>query len=288
MQKRLLSVLLVCVIIFLFSVPVMAHEKSEHDEDIEYVLFRNKDYKKTHPNSSNSKKIQAIEDATYLCVDQFNGKGIKELENLHNEKIPDIPKSIDEFDFKDNYTHRKHTHRGWNVNYDRSAHWDIRQRILRNTVDKVLFSEVKSVFSFLPWDSDGKKYKEQCESFCQLLYYIHIIGDHIAADKYNALYYTYHLTQLHDRDNPGIIPDLISCFEKLFKSQKNTYMYNQLKQELEMLMDKSDKIQSSTGGVNTEEKFAEYHKCAIDLLEVLSTYVPELLRKEDFFSKSFS
>ncbi|MCR4781746.1 MAG: hypothetical protein K5851_03210 [Lachnospiraceae bacterium] len=55
---------------------------------IEYVLFGDRDYKETHPNDK--AKIQAIEDATYLCVDQYNGNGKKELENLQNEKIPDM------------------------------------------------------------------------------------------------------------------------------------------------------------------------------------------------------
>lgn len=285
MQKKLLSFLFVCVIIFGFSNPSIAHDRIEHDEDIEYVLFGNKDYKSTHAESR--KKIQAIEDAVYLCVDQFNGMGAKELENLQKENIPGIPKSIEEFDFKDNYTHRKYTHRGWNVNYDSKAHWDIRQRILINTVDKELFSEVKSIFSLLPWDSAGKKYKKQCESFCQLLYYTHIIGDHIEADNYKALAYTAYLSELNDRDNPGVIPDLVACSESLFESQKNTFTYNEFIQELESLKDKSENIRSSVGGVNTEEKFIEYHQCAINLLDVLSVYVPKLLWKEEFFYRSF-
>jgi len=286
MQRRLIAFLILCLLIFLYAMPIMAHDRDGHDDDIEYVLFGNIDYKETHPNCRS--KIQAIEDATYLCVDQFNGSGSKELENLRKEKIPDIPKSISEFDFSGNYSHRDYTHRGWNFNYDDKAHWDMRQKILRNTVDKELFSDLKSVFSLLPWNSDAKKYKEQCESICELLYYVHILGDHIEADNFKALAYLDPLTRLNDRDNPGIIPDLISCFEKLFEAQKNTYTYNELKQELESLMDKSDKLTRSTGGVNTDEKFNDYHKCSEDLLEVLHAYVPRLLQKEEFFIKSFS
>ena len=280
------SVAFFLTVIFLITIPVMAHEREGHDEDIEYVLFGDRNYNNTHPGYRN--KIQAIEDATYLCVDQYNGNGKKELENLQKEKIPHIPKSIDEFDFKSNFAHRKYTHRGWNVIYDTESHWDIRRRILSNTVDKMLFSEVKSVFDILPWNSEAELYREQCEAFCELLYYIHIIGDHIEAEKYTALAYVDPLTELNDRDNPGIIPDLISCLETLFKSQKNTYTYKELKQELELLMDRSDKLVSSTGGVNTDEKFAEYHQCSEELLEVLAAYIPSLLQKEEFFSKSFA
>ena len=131
MQKRVISFLLAMVICFSFVVPAYAHERGEHDEDIEYVLFGNKDYKSTHPITAS--KIQAIEDAAYLCVDQFNGNGKEALENLNSEDIPGIPKSIEEFDFNSNYAHRNFTHRGWNVPYDEKAHWPIRQQILINT-----------------------------------------------------------------------------------------------------------------------------------------------------------
>lgn len=285
MQRRVLSFLLALALLAYLAIPVFAHEREEHDDDIEYVLFGDRDYKETHPNDS--RKIQAIEDATYLCVDQFNGNGKKELENLQNEKIPEIPKTIDEFDFKGNYAHRNFTHRGWNVNYDSSAHWDVRQKILRNTVDKELFSDVKTIFTWLPWNDEKKNYKEQCENFCVLLYYIHIIGDHIEADKYTGLAYVDPLTNLNDRENPGIIPDLIKCCDTLFKDQTNSYTYKEFRQELEALQVTSDKLTSSKGGVNTEEKFVEYHKCSEDLLELLSIYVPKLLKKEDFFAKAF-
>lgn len=285
MPKKILAFLLALVLLCLFSVPAIAHDRNGHDDDIEYVLFGDKDYKETHPAAR--KKIQAIEDATYLCVDQFNGNGKKELENLQNEKIPGIPKSIAEFDFNANYAHRNYTHRGWNVNYDSKSHWDIRQKILINTVDKELFSEAKPIFSWLPWNSDSTNLNAQCESFCELLYYIHIIGDHIEADKYTALAYVDPLTELNDRDNPGIIPDLIQCCDILFKDQSNTYTYKEFRQELEELRDRSDKLTSSKGGVNTEAKFEEYHRCAEDLLETLSAYIPKLLQKEVFFSNAF-
>ncbi len=277
--------MLACLMLVLLITPAYAHERDDHDDDIEYVLFGDRDYKETHPN--HRKTIQAIEDATYLCVDQFNGNGKTELENLQNEKIPDIPKSIDEFDFKGNYAHRRYTHRGWNVNYDSKSHWDVRQKILRNTVEKELFSGVKPILSWLPWASSDTNYKPQIENFCILLYYVHIIGDHIEAKKFDALAYVDPLTNLDDRDNPGIIPDLIKCCDILFKDQANSYTYKEFKQELEALRDKSDKLTSSKGGVNTEEKFTQYHKCAEELLELMSIYVPKLLEKEDFFSKSF-
>lgn len=46
-------------------------------------------------------------------------------------------------------------------------------------------------------------------------------------------------------------------------------------------------IDYSAGGVNTEEKFNENNACALELLETLNTYIPQLLKKERFFSNTF-
>ena len=57
--------------------------------------------------------------------------------------------------------------------------------------------------------------------------------------------------------------------------------------ELDNLKLKAEKLDSSTGGVNTPEKFAKYHQCAEDLLKTLSDYVPQLLKNEPFFANHF-
>lgn len=289
-----LSSFLVIVLCLSSASPVFAHDRKEHDEDLEYVLFGDEDYKSTHPLAAD--KIKALEDAEYLCVDQFNGSGKDALQNLQAEDIADIPDSIDDIDFKSNSAHRYYTHRGWNITYDKNldkAHWSVRKKILISTVDKELFSESKSVISKIPVLSaffaqeELKEDRQKCESLSVLIYYVHIIGDHNEAEKYTALANIDPLTSLNDRDNPGIIPDLIKNCSVLFEDQKNSYTYENFMQELEELESKSDKLTSSKGGVNTEAKFESYHKCADDLLEVLATYVPGMLKKEDFFKQSF-
>ena len=50
---------------------------------------------------------------------------------------------------------------------------------------------------------------------------------------------------------------------------------------------KSERIYESEGGVNTDQKFEDYNACAKELLNVLGEYVPELLKKEIFFSNTF-
>lgn len=39
---------------------------------------------------------------------------------------------------------------------------------------------------------------------------------------------------------------------------------------------------------SAEEQFPEYHQCALDLLETLAAYMPDLLKKEPFFHAAFS
>lgn len=306
MAKRIFSVFLMILLCISLQPSAFAHDKDEHYEELEYVLFGNRYYKDTHP--VHAKIIQAIEDATYLAIDQFNGQGTQELDRLRNEGIPDLPSSIAEINFSANYSHRFFTHRGWNVNYDVKSHWEERRKILNNTVNKELFSSVSTPLDWFPWLQEaiyGKNaYEQQCENFCILVYYVHILGDHIEAgeeksigggatrtktlkEKTAGLAYVAPLANTHDRDNPGIIPDLIKCFTVLFKSQSESYMYRNLMQDLQELRERSERVYYSTGGVNTEEKFEEYNACAKDLLEVLAQYVPEMLKKEEFFKNTF-
>ena len=114
-----------------------------------------------------------------------------------------------------------------------------------------------------------------------------VIGDHLEAEKYTALGYVAPLTNMNDRDNPGIIPDLIKYMKMLFSEQSGTFTYSDFLQELEYLQDKSDRLTGSVGGVDTAEEFKKYHKCASDLRETLSIYVPILLKNESNFYNTF-
>lgn len=303
MTKRVICIFLI-ITFALTSISVcFGHDRSGHDADIEYVLFGEENYKNSHPLVSDI--VQALEDATYLCVDQFNGEGEKELRNLlDKEKIPGIIKSIDEINYTSNYSHRSLTHRGWNMSYDEKAHWPLRQTILINTVKKELFSD-ESLWTRLPW-VENKYSDKQIESFCVLLYYTHVLGDHLEAgeekkvgkgetgektlqEKLNGIAYIAPLVRPNDNENPGVIPDLITYLDILFEEQKETskHTYDAMIQELKNLEAQSRSLVGSTGGVNTEEKFAEYNNCAKELRDVLGTYVPMLLKKETYFKDIF-
>lgn len=266
------------------------HDRENHDMDIEYVLFGEPQFKASHPNISET--IQLLEDATYLCVDQFNGSGTVELDRLKQKSIPELPQSISEIDFTSNYFHRYYTHRGWNLVADNDkSNFVTRKRILQNTVRYLLFENTDTPVGWFPWLSNqiyGYKGTEgQIESFCILLYNIHLLGDHMEAAKYTDLAYTSPLVRSNNKDNPGIIPEILSCLEILFENQRGTFSYIGLMQELDNIKYQSERILSSQGGVNTDEKFAEYHKLAAQTLMVLSQYVPTLLRNETFFHDAF-
>ena len=289
MKKRVIALLLAAAMFVTCMPPASAHERKEHDSELEWVLFGDRNYKNAHSNVEDI--IQALEDAVYLAVDQYNGNGKKELENLRSMGVRNLPRSIDEFDFSGNYAHRKYTHRGWDLEYSEKAHWPIRKSILTNTVQKVLFDAENQPLSWFPWLSEKvystPELRKQRDSFCALLYYVHILGDHIEAEKYTQLAYVAPLTQVHDAQNPGIIPDIEQHLSVVFASQKASFTYAALMGELDNLKLKAEKLDSSTGGVNTPEKFEKYHQCAEELLKTLSAYVPQLLKNEPFFSNHF-
>ena len=56
---------------------------------------------------------------------------------------------------------------------------------------------------------------------------------------------------------------------------------------LERYDSKFSKIVRSEGGVNTDEKFVEYNKLCRDLMELMTMYIPEMLKDEPFFNEVF-
>lgn len=284
MTKRIVALLAVVAVLIAVALPAWAHERKIHDADIEFILFGKENYKDTHPKVADT--IQALEDAVYLAVDQFNGNGAKELENLRSKGVKNLPRSIDEINFSGNNAHRLYTHRGWNLEYiNDKANWTIRKSILKNTVQKMLFSNQKHS---LDWLIHGKKNNEkQIDSFCALLYYIHVLGDHIEAEKYTQLDYIIPLVLPNDKGNSGLIPELQKHLSIMLESQQTSFTYYALMGELDNLNAKAAILISSTGGINTEEKFEQYHDCAVKLEDALSFYLPDLLMNESFFSCGF-
>ena len=168
--KRIL--ICICVVALVFTLPVKteAYERDEHDKLMLDVLFKH--FKEIDNDKSVQDEIKAIECACYLTIDQFNESGQKALDTLNDYGVKGIPKNISGIKISASpNTHRSYTHRGWDYPYSgvQGEQWPNRQAVMVNTVG--------TIFDF---NGDTKKQ----ESFCKLLYYIHILGDHMDDTSY--------------------------------------------------------------------------------------------------------
>lgn len=122
--------------------------------------------------------------------------------------------------------------------------------------------------------------------FRELLYYIHILGDHEDDSSYqisNGL--KIDVGGRHDKKD--IIHKLLELFPVLFASQTNTHKYRAMTTNLRSINSKLDTLVNSTGGIDSDEKFAERQELVEKIINVLSLYIPEMLKKEPFFNEVF-
>lgn len=91
----------------------------------------------------------------------------------------------------------------------------------------------------------------------------------------------------YDRSDVGIIDELLLDFEVLFEDQKNSFSYKELVHQLQDLQETVRDIQNRPGGLGNDKSFAEYKECAEQLMGILVDKVPDLLEKEEFFTKIF-
>ena len=294
----------------IFPQNAAAHDKREHNEELETVLFGQSKLQAITSNEKDyaEEAVSLIEDAAYLTLDQFNGTGTNELDRLKRKHIFGIPKNISEIDFQGNSYHRRYTHMGWNAvvpkkndtenstdsktkrnrivyaldkdfDYKRDkANWNVRKEILLATVNKVMKFGLTS--------NTLTGYDKKCDSFASLIYYIHLIGDHLEDSSYMNRSPKMELAYV-DKSDVGIIDELLDDFEVLFEDQKNSFSYKELIHQLQDLKETIRDIRNKPGDLGREESFAEYQECAKQLMEILGDKVPELLEKEEFFSKIF-
>ena len=218
-------------------------------------------------------EIEALQSASYLAIDQFNGNGQKDFDKLIAYGVADLP-SLNDIDFSaSGKTHRTYTHRGWDFVYGGLAgdRWVLRKQILLNTAD--------SIFDF----SGNEKQKE---SFCAVIYYVHILGDLMDDENYkidNGL-----IMDPGGRiDKADIIDELLKHFKVLFQDQKHSHKYLFLTTAMERYNVKFSKLIRSEGGINTNEKFELRQEYVSDLMKLLTMYLPEMLKEEQFFYNVF-
>ena len=289
--------IILALIILLFSIPTdaFAHgDRREHFNDIELVLFgvKDGDYGKSKSLSREAKKkLRAIEYASILTLDQYNGTDSTLLLHLKlMGNIPDLPPDViatkSDNSLGINYKsypniHRAFTHRGWDYSYlIDEANWEVRKNILINTVNAVF------TFSKPANQRESKGY-----AFCALIYYIHIIGDQEEDSAYAPAEIIMPLgrdntenTNNTNESNPDVFSQLAFYLPRLFRDQTDSLNYLLLMKRLDFLSKKVRKV--AEGGVSKKEE-AEYQRYAKKLLTILSQHIPSLLENESFFSDVF-
>lgn len=272
--KRVITILLTAVLCFSLTTSVYAFNRDEHDKYMLDVLF--KSFKNVENDKSISDEIEALECASYLTIDQYNGNGENDLSYLKQYGVKELPTSISKIDYASGPYHRRATHRGWDgettgvYNTTDKERWLIRKKILINTTDKI-------------FDFKGNTAKR--DSFCALIYYTHILGDRIADTKY---YPNSDIIELGGRsDNQDITHELRHHIGILFSDQSHSFKFNHVVTKLDYLDSRIAALLKKNNGVLSDKDFAEYKSYAEDIMEVLIYNIPEMLKDEDFFKKTF-
>ena len=274
LRKHRFLTRLLCVALIISMIPIKgaAYERKDHDDLMLKILFWKHEY--ACNDSSVKDELSVITSACYLTIDQFNRYGQNYLDELAEYGVKNIPTQVNEIGFSaSGRNHRSFTHRGWDFAYsgEMKTKWPLRQDILRNTVGAV-------------FDFNGNE--QQKEAFCELLYYIHILGDHEDDASYqisNGL--KIDIGGRHDKED--IIHKVLDLLPVLFADQTHTHKYRALTTNLRSINSKLDKLVNSVGGINNDEKFAERQVLVGKVIEILSLYLPKMLKKEPFFNEVF-
>lgn len=282
MNTRLLSFVVTMSLVFVPATTGVAHPKAQdHYLELELVLFGKK------YAGPSKEALTLLEYASTLAIDQYKGSDADKLAKLAGAGIPGLPPNVTDAKEQNekgiNYTaspntHREATHRGWDWYYQPSdkSNWPARKNILLSTANKVF------AFSLV-----SGQYDRQCNSLCALIYYVHLIGDHQEDSKYKS---DGAITSLAEKNYNASNIDIFYELEKhlpiLFANQRDSWTYMRMMSKLGVLGKEVRKLTGSREGV-TPEKTSQYHEYARELIGILSTYVPSLLKQEKFFSNAF-
>lgn len=283
-MRRLISIfilLLSVVCCTLQPMKVHAFDGDKHAQLLRKVLFGGSAV-------SNTDAFDALNDACEIAIDQHNNDGQNTLNELIGFGVPGLPEKTEEFNVGHGALHRNYTHRGWDYDYSKletgdEAHWvDIRKRIILNTVNKVFD------FGFL----SGKLgyYDPQCVAFSKLIYYVHIIGDHISNTTFHPSYEEIPLVKGRGNET-GIIEELILLSPILFQSSSDieteTITYRNFIDSLKSLQRDIKEVYKSKSDLYDVENYTKYNEYATRLMEILEDNVSLLIYKEKFFKKCF-
>lgn len=279
-MKRFVLCLILLALLGVLFLPAIAFDRDDHDKYLEKVLFIHGEVP-----ASAQQKLDMLESASYLAVDQYNGKGKEDLDYLRTSGVSGLPKSISEIDFSANAYHRRYTHQGWNYTYSGEkdkANWPVRKEILLSTANKVCeFGIVNEI---------GGRYCDQCDSFCALIYYVHILGDQIHDENLKGSSEQLPFARANaSESNPDLFFELKPHLEKLFEEVRETrkYTYNGMLVKYNVLEKKARTLAGTVGGINTEEDRVLLNDYENELMDLLTSYVPRLLKYTSFFGNTF-
>jgi hypothetical protein len=266
--------------LLLISSPLLASDGYTHNMDLMRVILG----RPFVQNENEQTKIEILQKAVYLAIDQFNGANLTYLDDLRNFGVKDIPNS-NEIDFTAGGEHQRYTHRGWDfltypVNirgYNFQEIWEKRKLVLLSTLDRM--------FSF------KRNEMIKVDSLGAIIYYTHILRDHNADAKST---YTdripisprpdYRFNRSGpNSNNPTIYTELLYHLPRLFREQLDAVEYRMLLSYLTVRRSR----EFSTGTTIPDEEYEQLQAFALETLEVLCQFVPILLRNESFFKRVF-
>ena len=305
--ERICILLLVAVTVLLGDSHVaLAHPKRwQHNKELEQVLFDDSSFSKVHKNDDEGKAVIALETAAYLCIDQYGKSGGKDLSKLDKYGVTGLPNDVSELN-PTTYsliprTHRSYSHRGWEVEYYPTS--ENRQRF--KTRKSILLNTANVALDYDPWHRLTQTYTKQCDSFCAIIYYVHVLGDYledIESDDYkkfngqgNGIKMAFARANASE-SNPDMFWEIRKHLEVLFEDQADSLTYKQLMLDLDSLANRSRKIVGTKNGVDNLEDLKAISECVKELMAILgggygsyqkANRIHMLLKNEEFFVRAF-
>ena len=307
MHKRLIAIFLITLLICGTATSSIAHTAQGHYKDMSRVLFQT-----TYPfinrspqkNPEQHKAIWALRYVYQVAIDQFNWS-----EERHNNEtafsnlsslcgIHHMPPSISIIDLPNvnSITHREYTHMGWNVptplhpvlGSEWTSRWATRKYMILSTVEQIFNFNGSPDF----WDTLFPSYTQECDAFCALLYYVHLLGDHIgfSYDTYiKESRYMLALSgtipgprQYKQSSPPNIISEFIYYSYILFGKDAKF-----LVEDLRIIGEQLNNLPQDVNGFVTEEAFPEYKRLAEQVLNKLEHHIPRLLKTQTWWKNVF-
>jgi hypothetical protein len=277
MEKR---VVLSTICIFFVISPLFAPNEFIHNLDLIKVILG----RQFTQNRDEEVRIELLEKASFLTIDEFNGNNLQYLDELKAAGVKNLPLAAD-IDFTAGGTHQRYTHRGWEWTtypenlrgYNFQEIWNKRKSILISTLDNIFEFRQNEII--------------KRDSLGAIIYYTHVLGDHWGDSKGSYLDrmpisprpdYRFNSSGPNS-NNPTIYTELLYHIPRLFRDQSNSV-------DLRMLilyLERRKSTQFSTGTTITEEEYSRLQIFARETLDTLCIYIPRLLQNELFYKRAF-